>query len=130
MVRELSSPGVEDTWKARQIGAEEALGLGEACEGARRGMAHGLVGAALRRTEEGAERLRDGTGEKDVWPGELFVAVVVEPLLGCVLLALGAVAVAACVMDAVWFATTLALRETMAVMAAVARLDGMDDLAV
>jgi hypothetical protein len=40
-------------------------------------MKHGLVGAALMRTEEGSERLRDGKGDKEVWPGELFFEVVV-----------------------------------------------------
>ena len=53
-----------------------------------------------------------------------------EPLLGLMLLALGTVAVATGMIDAVVLATTLALREAMAIMPALARLDGADDLAV
>ena len=53
------------------------------------------------RADEGSERLRDGEGEEEVRPGQLFVQVVLEPLLGCMLLTLGTVAVATGMMDAV-----------------------------
>jgi transcriptional regulator of nitric oxide reductase len=46
------------------------------------------------------------------------------------LLTLGAVAIAAGMMDAVLPSTVLALREAVAVVAALAVLDGADDLAV
>jgi len=46
------------------------------------------------------------------------------------MLALWAVSVSAGVIDAVWFATTLALIEAMSVMSTLALLDGMDDLSV
>ena len=51
-------------------------------------------------------------------------------MLGLVMLALRTGPVSAGVIDAVLFTTTLALRETMAVMAALAVLDGLDDLLV
>src|SRR5688500_6415873 len=82
------------------------------------------------RADEGSERLRDGEGEEEVRPGQLVVQVVLEPLLGCMLLTLGTVAVATGMIDAVLVATALALRETMAVRAALALLDGADDLVV
>ena len=62
-------------------------------------------------------------------PGQLFVQVVLEPLQGFMLLTLGTVAVAAGMMDTVLLATTLALREAVAVVAALALLDGAADLA-
>ena len=65
-----------------------------------------------------------------MWSGELFVQLVLKPLLGFVMLALRTVAVSTGVIDAVVFATTLALIETVSVMSALALLDGMDDLAV
>ena len=62
--------------------------------------------------------------------GKLCVQVVLEPLLGCMLLTLGTVAVAAGMLDAGLLATALARSEAMAVMSAWALLDGADDLAV
>ena len=66
-----------------------------------RGVEHGLVREALMRADEGSERLRDGEGEEEVRPGQLFVQVVLEPLLGFMLLTLGAVAVATGMVHAV-----------------------------
>ena len=63
-------------------------------------------------------------------PGKLCLQVVVELLLGCMLLTLRAVAIATGMMDAVVFATALALREAVAVMSAAAVLDGADGLVV
>ncbi len=63
-------------------------------------------------------------------PGKLLCQLVVEPQLGCMLLALRAVPVAACVMDAGLCATAVARREAVAVMAATAGLEGADGLVV
>jgi len=63
-------------------------------------------------------------------PGQVFFQVVLEPLLGCLRLTLGTVAVATGMRDAVVPPAGVALREAVAVMAALARLDGADDLAV
>lgn len=63
-------------------------------------------------------------------PGQLCVQVVLEPLLGCMLLTLGTVPVAAGMIDTVLLTTTLALIEAVAVVSALALLDGADDLAV
>ena len=80
------------------------------------------------RTDEGSERLRDGEGDEDMRPGKLFFQLVVEPQLGCMLLALRAVSVAACVMDAVVFATALALREAVPGESTSAMVDGVEGL--
>ena len=63
-------------------------------------------------------------------PGQLFVQVVLKPLPGCMLLTLGTVAVATGMVDAVLSPTAGALREAVSVRAALALLDGADDLAV
>ena len=82
------------------------------------------------RADEGSERLRDGEGEEEVRPRELLVQVVSEPLLGFMLLTLGAVPVATGMIDAVVPPTSWALREAMAVVSALTWLEGTDDLAV
>ena len=63
-------------------------------------------------------------------PRQVFVQVVLEPLLGFMLLTLGAVAVATGMVHAVLLTTTRALIETMAVVAAAALLNSPDDLAM
>jgi hypothetical protein len=126
----LSSPGVQDTRETREVGAEETLGCGEALEGERRGFDHGVVREALRRAEEGAARLRDGEGEEAVRPGTLCVQGVLEPRLGFMLRTLGTVSVATGRIAAVVLATAWARREAVAIVPALARVDGADDLAV
>ena len=130
VVRELPAPGRQDACAPREGGPDEALVGGQAFEGRCRGVQQSLVREALGRTEEGSEGLRHGEGKEEVRPGQLCVQVVLEPLLGCMLLTLGAVAVATGMLDAMVLPTVLALREAMAVRAALARLDGADDLAV
>jgi hypothetical protein len=82
------------------------------------------------RADAGAERLRDRQGEQAVRPRELLVEVGLKPLLRCLRLALGAVAVATSMLDAVLSLTVGALREAMALGAAAAVLDGADPLTV
>ena len=130
VVLELSSPSVQDTGETREVGANETLVLGEALEGERRGVEHSVVREALMRAAEGSERLRDRKGEEEVRPWELLVQVVLEPLVGLMLLALGTVAIATGMIDAVLPSTVLALREAVPIMPALARLDSADDLAV
>jgi hypothetical protein len=130
MVLELPAPGMQDTGKTREISPEEALVFGEPFEGRCRRLKQGLVGEALMRADEGSERLRDGKGAEEVWPGQLLLEVVCEPLLGFVLLTLGTVAVPTGMIDPVLSPTGGALREAVAVVSALAVLDGTDDLAV
>jgi hypothetical protein len=80
--------------------------------------------------DKGPQDFWDGEGEQEVRPGELFGQVVLEPRLGLMLLALGTVAVATGMIDTVVCPAALALLEAMAIMAALALLDGTDDFAV
>ena len=79
---------------------------------------------------KGTQGLRDSEGDEEVRPRELFVQVVLEPLVSFMLLALGTVPVTTGTIDAVLCPTALALREAVAVMSALALLDGTDGLAV
>jgi hypothetical protein len=93
-------------------------------------MDHGLVGGALVGADEGTQGLRDREGHQEVWPGQLFVEVVLEPLLGFVLLTLGTMAVATGMVHAVLPPTCWARIEAVAIVAALAVLDGADHLTV
>src|SRR5713101_849596 len=119
---------MQDTGEAREIGPDEALIFGQPLESRGRRLKQGLVREALMRADEGSKRLRDGEGEEEMRSGELFVQVMLEPLLGFMLLTLGTVAVATGMIDAVLLATTVALIEAVAVVSALALLDGADDL--
>ena len=130
VVLELPAPGMQDPGEPREVGPDEALICGQPCEGRCRRLKHGLVREALRRADEGSECLGDGEGEEEGRPGQLCVQVTCKPLLGLMLLALGTVAVATGMLDAVLASTAWALREALSVMAATAVLDGADDLAV
>src|SRR5215510_15610472 len=109
VVLELSAPGMQDTGKPRELCPDKTLVFGEPFESLRRGGEQGVVREALMRADEGAERLRHGEGEEAVRPGQLLLQVVCEPLLGFRLLALGTVAVATRMIDAVLPPTTWAL---------------------
>jgi hypothetical protein len=65
-----------------------------------------------------------------VRPGKLSLQMVMKPLLGFMLLALGTVPVATGVLDAVLFLPVWALREAMARVAAAAVLEGADNRTV
>jgi len=127
---ELPAPGREDAGKAGEVGADAALVCGEPCEGFRGRGEQGLRGRALLRAHAGAKRLRDGKGEEDMRPWEVLLQLVQKPALGGMVLTLGAVAVAAGVMDTVLSATAVAPREAMTVMSAVAMAAGGHGLAV
>jgi hypothetical protein len=130
VVLELPAPRMQDAGEPREVGPDEPLIGGEPFEGERRGLEHGVVREALMRADEGSERLRYGEGEEEVRPGQRLFEVVFKPLLGCMLLTLGAVAVATGMIDAVVFPTACALGEAVSVVAALTVLDGADDLAV
>jgi hypothetical protein len=82
------------------------------------------------RADKGTQGLRDGEGEEEGRSGQLCAQVVCEPLLGFMLLTLGAVAVATGMIDAVGPPTGLALIQAVALMATLTMLDGAEDLSV
>lgn len=124
VILELSAPGVQDTSKTREVGADEARVFGEPFKGRRRRLEQGLIGATLMGADEGTQGFRDGEGDEKVRPRKLFVKVVLEPLLGLMVLTLRAVAIAAGVVDAVLSAAALALIEAVSVISTLALLDG------
>jgi hypothetical protein len=130
VVLEVPAPGRQDTGKPREISPEEALIFGPPLAGRCRRLKQGLGSKALLRAEKGTQGLRDREGEEKRRPRELLIQVVLEPLWSFLLLALGTMPVATGTIDAVFFPTALALREAVAVMAALARLDGTDGLTV
>src|SRR5215510_16322999 len=94
MILELSAPGRQDTRKTGESSAEEAGIAGEAFEGFRRRLEHGLVGQPGMRAAAGAQGFRDGKGDEAVRSWELFVELLVEPLLRLLVLTLWTMAIA------------------------------------
>ena len=130
VVLELPTPGGEDTGAPREVGADETLVAGKAFAGRGRRLQQGLGRKALMRTDARSAGLGHGGGEEDVRPGQVCGQVVLEPLVGCMVLTLGAVAVATGMMHAMVFPTVLARREAVTVRAALALVEGADALAV
>ena len=89
-------------------------------KGPGRCLKHSLVRETLMRADQGTQGLRDREGQEKVRPRELLGQVVLEPLLGLMLLTLGAVAVATGMIDAVLARAVLTLIEAVAVCAALA----------
>jgi hypothetical protein len=129
VVLELPAPGVQDAGKTGSGGADEALVFGEPCEGRGGRLEHGVVREVLIGADTRTPGLGDGKGEEEGRPGKRLVQMMLEPLRGCMLLTLGTVVVATGRMDTVLLTTTVARREAMTVVSAVALLDGADDLA-
>jgi hypothetical protein len=130
VVLQLPAPGVQDPGEPREVRPDETRIGGQPLEGHGRRLKHSVVREALMRADKGPQGLRDGEGEEEVRPGQLFFQVLLEPLLSFMLLALGTVAVATGMIDTVVFAAALALVEAAAVMPTAAVLDGADDLVV
>lgn len=126
----MSAPGMQDPGKPREVCADEPLVFGQPLESRCRRLQQGLVGEAVLRAAEGAQRLRASAGEKAVRPGQLVFHVVGEPRRGVMLLTRRAVPVAAGGMDAGLCATAVALREALAGVSTAAMADGADDRAV
>ncbi len=97
----MPAPGMQDAGDPRQVGPDAALVVGQPLEGRCRRLQQGVVREALLGAEAGSERLRDRQGEEAVRPRELLGQVALAPLGGLLRLALGPVAVATGMMDAV-----------------------------
>ena len=76
MILELPTPRMQDPGEPREVSADETLVIGQPLESRCRRLKHSLVREALMGADEGSERLRDGEGEEEVRPGQLFVQVV------------------------------------------------------
>jgi hypothetical protein len=130
VVREWPAPRMADTGAPRQVGPEATRVGGQPLAGGGRRLQQGVVREALMRADQGTERRGDGEGAQAIGPRERRVHVVLEPLLGCLLLTLGTVAVPTGMLDAVVCPAALARRKAVTVRAALALVDGTDDLAV
>ena len=95
VVLELPAPGMQNTGETREVCPDEALVFGEPFEGRCGGLEQGLVSGALMGAEKRAQGLRDGEGDEKMRSGQLFFEVLMEPLLGFMVLALRAMAIAA-----------------------------------
>ena len=129
-ILELPPPRMQDPGAPREVSADAALVVGQPLESRGRRPNHRLVRGALMGAEEGSQRRRHGEGHQEVRPGQLFIQVVLTPLLGCMLRTLGTVAVATGMVHAVLSPTVGALREAVSVRAALALVDGAHDCAV
>jgi hypothetical protein len=115
MLRELAAPGRQDTRKTGESSAEEAGIAGEALEGCRRRLDHGLGGQPGLRAAEGAQGFREGKGEEEGRSWELLVELLGEPLPRLLGLTLGTRAIAAGMRETVVLSTALAGRKAGAV---------------
>jgi hypothetical protein len=127
---EVPAPGGQDSGAPRQVRPHATCVGGQPFEGRSRRVEQGLVGGALRRAEAGAERCRNREGAEAVWPRQLFLKVRCKPLRGCMLLPRRAMTIATGMVHAVVAPTRVALREAVAVGAAVALWESAEDLAV
>lgn len=130
VLREVPAPGMQNARAPWEVGADAPLVWRQPLEGTCRGGAQRVIRAAVRRAEKGAEGLRDGTGQEPMRPRQWLGQVVLEPWRRLMRLALGTVAVATGMRDAVLAFTVWALREAVAVMATTAGWDGAAALAV
>jgi hypothetical protein len=121
MILELPAPGMQDTRKTGEISADEAGLAGEAFEGFRRRLEHGLGGQPGMGAAEGAQGVRDGKGDEEVRSWERCG----EPLPRLLVLTLWTMAIAAGMRETVWLSTALAGREAVAVGTGAACADGL-----
>ena len=125
MILELPAPGMQDTSKTGESSAEEAGIAGEAFEGFRRRLEHGLLGQPGMGAAEGAQGFRKGKGDEEVRVWELVVELLVEPLPRLLVLTLGTMAIAAGMRETVVLSTALAGIEAVAVGTGAACADGL-----
>jgi hypothetical protein len=105
---------MQDCGEARQIGSEQAGIAGQLLEGFGRGPKQGFVAHPFMGAKKGAKRWGHGEGEEEMRHWQLAGLLGVKPLASFVVLALGAVAIAAGAMDKVFASTVSTLIESRA----------------
>ncbi len=116
MILHLSSPGVENGGKTRQLGADEARIFGQFFDGAGGCGKHGAIGSFLMSAAEGPNLFRHGKGEQEVAAGQSSLQLCFQPLAAFVILALRTVPIAAGAVDKVFFTAVVALIDGNAVL--------------
>ena len=130
MVLKSSSPGVQHTEEAWEIGTDVFGISGELLDRRRRRLEQSRVTEAVVLADEGTQLFRNGKRDQEVMAWELALNLGLEPLLGFVVLAGGAMAIAAGDKELLRFGTTLALIESDAASLSTTRRDGVNDFAM
>ena len=130
MVLQGAPPSVEHAEEAWEIGTEVFSIEGKFFDRIRRRLEQSGVTGALVLAHEGAQLLWDGKGDQEVMTRELALELFFEPLLGFVVLASGAVAIAAGAKELARLSAALTLVERDTARLRTTRREGIDDVAV
>jgi hypothetical protein len=130
MILQGSSPGVKDAEEAWEIGPDVLLIKGELFDRRRRGLEQSRVTQALVLAHERTQLLRNGKRDQEVMAWELALDLGLEPLLGLVVLASGAVAITAGAKELARLGAAVALIERDPAGLGATSDDGIDDFAV
>ena len=127
MVLKSSSPGVQHTEEAWEIGTDVFGISGELLDRRRRRLEQSRVTEALVLADEGTQLLRNGKRDQEVMAWELALDLGLEPPLGFVVLAGGTVAIATGNEELLRLSTALALIERNPAGLGATSDDGVDD---
>ena len=130
MILQGSSPGVENTEEARQIGADVLLIRGEFFDGVGGSLEQSGVSHALVLPHEEAQSFRDREGHEKVMTWELALDLFLQPLLGFTVLAGGAMAITTRAKELLRLGAAITLVECDAAGFGTASHDGIDGFAV
>jgi len=130
MILELTAPGLEHAEEACQIGADKAVVFGQQLQGLGGGLKQGVVGGFCVGADEVPQLLRHGKSDQEIVCGEASGHLLGEPLLGFMVLAVGAVPIAAGALDEMALVAGSAEVEGKAELTASAVGDGLDDFSV
>jgi hypothetical protein len=130
MVLQGSSPSVEHAEEAREIGTDVLLIEGKFFNRIRGRLEQSGVTGALVLAHERTQLLWDGKRDEEVVTRQLALDLFSQPLLGLIVLAGGAVAIAAGAKELARLSAALALVERHPTGLGTTRRDGIDDFAV
>jgi hypothetical protein len=130
MILERASPSMQDAEEAWEVTTDVLWICGEFFDGIGRSLEQSRVTDALVLTHEGAQLLWDGKRDQEVMTRELALELFSQPLLGFVVLAGGAVAIAAGAKELAALSAALALVERDPTGFRTTGDNGVDDFAV
>ena len=130
MILQGSSPGVQDTEEAGEIGTDVILIEGEFFDGVRGGLEQSGVSQALVLPDEVAQGFWDRKGNKEMVAGELALDLFLQPLLSLMVLASRAMAIATGAIELVRLGAAFALVKRNPAGLGTTVHDGIDGFAV
>jgi hypothetical protein len=130
MILQGSSPGVQDAEEAGEIGADVLWIEGEFFDRIRRRLEQSGVTDTLVLPHQDAQRFWDRKRDQEMMTRELALDLFFEPLLGFIVLAGGAMAIATGAIELRKLGAAIALVERYAASFGTAGHDGIDDFAV